>query len=136
MGAPAPGAVWLPAEGPVRGRCDTCEVFGALVLEHRPVWGTVGVIPADAPQVREGCPQCRRTGTARLGTRLLVHTDPPASLAGAMPKLSASEYSWLTCQHCSYGAPCHFWAWLVCTAPGCTRESKATYHAPGEASGG
>lgn len=136
MGAPPPGAVWLPAEGPVQGRCDTCQSWGTLAVEHRMVWGTLGVVPHQAPPVRDGCPGCRKPVQPVLGSRLVAHTDPPSSLAGVMPKLSATECSWLTCPGCSYDAPCHFWAWLVCTHPGCTRESRGKYYPPKEDGGG
>lgn len=130
MSAPGPGAVWLPAQGPMQGRCDTCRTWGELVLEHRMVWGTLGEIPATAPQVRDGCPGCGHQGDPKLTSRLVAHTDPPASLAGVMPKLAATEVSWLECQQegCGYNAPCHFWAWVRCTAQGCTRESRGKLH--------
>jgi hypothetical protein len=128
VSAPPPGAVWLPAEGPVQGRCDTCLARGTLVVEHRMVWGALGEIPADAPAVRDGCPDCGHQGDPLLGSRLVARTAPPSSLAGVMPKLSATECTWLECPGCSFDAPCHFWVWVVCTAPGCTRESRGKLH--------
>ena len=136
MSAPPPGAVWLPAQGPVSGQCDACLVWGSLVVEHRMVWGALGEIPADAPAVRDGCPECGHAGDPLLGSRLVARTDPPSSLAGVMPKLSATACSWLECPGCSFDAPCHFWVWVVCTAPDCTRESRGRLHEEKETRGG
>lgn len=135
-GGVPPGAVWLPAQGPVQGRCDTCFTWGFLVVEHRMVWGVLGELPDRAPQVRDGCPGCADPGDPQLGTRLVAKTNPPASLAGMFMKLSASEVTWLECKACGYDAPCHFWAWMVCTAPGCSRTSRAKYDRPKEKPGG
>lgn len=138
MGMPAPGAVWLPAQGPVQGRCDTCHTWGSLVVEHRMVWGALGEVPDGAPAVVDGCPGCGYEGNPLLVSRLVAKTDPPASLAGMQPKLSATEYTWLECPDCDFNAPCHWWAWMVCTAPGCTRQSRGKLHVeetPGGGSG-
>jgi len=128
VNAPAPGAMWLPSQGPVQGRCDACNTFGELVVEHRMVWGTLGQPPVDAPEVAHGCPECGREGAPKLGSKMVAKTDPPASLAGVMPKLTATEFSWLECLGCGYDAPCHFWAWVRCTHEGCSRESRAKLH--------
>lgn len=136
MGMPPPGAVWLPAQGPVQGCCDTCLTRGSLVVEHRMVWGALGEVPDGAPAVRDGCPQCGRLGDPVLGARLVARATPPVALAGVTPKLAATECSWLECPACSFDAPCHFWAWIVCTAPGCTRQSRGKLHTPKETSGG
>lgn len=128
MSAPPPGAVWLPSQGPVQGSCDTCRVWGGLVVEHRMVWGALGEVPVDAPAVKDGCPECGHQGDPELTSRLVARTDPPASLAGVMPKLSATECSWLVCPACGYDAPCHFWAWVRCTTDGCSRESRGKVH--------
>lgn len=128
MSGPPPGAVWLPAQGPVQGRCDTCRVWGGLVLEHRRVWGALGESPHDAPAVRDGCPACQHRGQPRGVSRLVAQTDPPASLAGVMPKLSAREVEYLVCDACGHEAPCHWWAWVRCTTEGCTRESRGKLH--------
>lgn len=124
MSAPPPGAVWLPAQGPVGGQCDECQTWGHLVVEHRMVWGKLGEIPADAPAVADGCPECGRMEEPVLGSRLVAKTNPPAALAGVMPKLSATDCTWLECPGCSYDAPAQFWVWVRCTAQGCSRESR------------
>jgi hypothetical protein len=124
VNAPAPGAMWLPAQGPMQGSCDRCRQWGNLVVEHRMVWGTLGQPPVDAPAVRDGCPECGHEGDPELGSRLVAKTDPPASLSGMMPKLAATDCSWLTCPGCGYDAPCHFWVWVRCTTEGCGRESR------------
>lgn len=125
MNAPAPGAMWLPSQGPVQGQCDTCQTWGALVVEHRMVWGTLGQVPVDAPEVAHGCPECGTERGPHLTSRLVAKTNPPASLAGMMLKVAATDCSWLECTACGYDAPCHFWAWVRCTAQGCSRESRA-----------
>lgn len=136
MGAPPPGAVWLPAQGPVQGRCDTCRTWGTLAIEHRMVWGALGEVPDGAPQVRDGCPNCGHQGEPELASRLVAQTDPPACLAGVTPKLGATACSWLVCPACSFDAPCHFWAWMVCTAPGCDRQSRGKLHVEETPGGG
>lgn len=124
MSAPPPGSTWLPRQGPVQGTCESCRTVGSLVVEHRMVWGQLGVIPVDAPQVAHGCPECGHQGDPELGSRLVAKTDPPASLAGMMPKLAATDCTWLECPRCGYDAPAQFWVWVRCTAQGCSRESR------------
>jgi hypothetical protein len=95
-----------------------------LVVEHRLVWGTLGEVPAEAPMVRDGCPSCGGDAEPELTSRMVAQTAPPVSLAGVMPKLAARDHTWLVCRGCGYDAPAHVWAWVRCTAEGCTRESR------------
>lgn len=122
----------MPREGNISGQCDTCHTWGNLWVIHRPVWGTAGELPETAPQVADGCPGCGHRDDPRAETRLVAITDPPASLAGVMPKLAAREVPWLVCARCGHEGPEHWWAWLVCRTPGCGRESRARVHRPDE----
>lgn len=129
MNADDYGPGWLPATGPVQApRCDRCGVTCSLVVEHRKVWGwgPEAEVPVKPRQLTQGCPDCGGY-ELRHGTRLLARTDPPASLAGVMAKLSATEVPWATCTRCQYGARVVLWPWVRCTTPGCGRESQGTY---------
>jgi len=114
----------LPPPGPVAQACSHCHRPGGLAVEHRLEWADPppGGWPPGVKAAKLAV-ACRGCGSDFLSRSTRLVANPRASLAGAMPKMAATEMPWITCETCQKEEAGKMWCWMTCSR--CGAEFRA-----------